>query len=63
MWKCRRYDQEYKDMIVELFKSGMNLAELNIQKLMAKLGLCATTIKKYKPHSNKKTAEDLENLL
>ena len=50
-------------MIVELFKSGMNLAELNIQKLMAKLGLCATTIKKYKPHSNKKTAEDLENVL
>ena len=25
--KGRRYDQEYKDMIVELFKSGMSLAE------------------------------------
>ena len=29
MGKGRRYDQEYKDMIVELFKSGMNLAELS----------------------------------
>ena len=28
MGKGRRYDQEYKDMIVELFKSGMSLAEL-----------------------------------
>ena len=27
MGKGRRYDQEYKDMIVELFKSGMSLAE------------------------------------
>ena len=27
MGKSRRYDQEYKDMIVELFKSGMSLAE------------------------------------
>ena len=26
MGKGRRYDQEYKDMIVELFKSGMSLA-------------------------------------
>ena len=29
MGKGRRYDQEYKDMIVELFKSEMSLAELN----------------------------------
>jgi lambda repressor-like predicted transcriptional regulator len=29
MGKGRRYDQEYKDMIVELFKSGMSLAELS----------------------------------
>ena len=29
MRKGRRYDQEYKDMIVELFKSGMSLAELS----------------------------------
>ena len=27
MGKDRRYDQEYKDMIVELFKSGMSLVE------------------------------------
>ena len=27
MEKGRRYDQEYKDMILELFKSGMILAE------------------------------------
>lgn len=29
MGKGRRYDQEYKDMIVELLKSGMSLAELS----------------------------------
>ena len=27
MGKGRRYDQEYKDMIVDLFKSGMSLTE------------------------------------
>ena len=31
MGKGRRYDQEYKDMIVELFKSGMSLAELSMR--------------------------------
>ena len=29
MGKGRRYDQEYKNMIVDLFKSGMSLAELS----------------------------------
>lgn len=29
MGKSKRYDQEYKDMIVDLFKSGMSLAELS----------------------------------
>lgn len=29
MSKGRRYDQEYKDMIVDLYKSGMSLAELS----------------------------------
>ena len=29
MGKGRRYAQEYRDMIVELFKSGMSLAELS----------------------------------
>ena len=36
MWKGRRYDQEYKDMIVELFKSGMSLAELSSEYGIAK---------------------------
>ena len=31
MGKGRRYDQEYKDMIVELFKSGMSLAGCKCQ--------------------------------
>ena len=30
------YDQEYKDMIVELFKSGMSLAELSSEYGIAK---------------------------
>ena len=118
MGKGRRYDQEYKDMIVELFKSGMSLAELSseygiakstingwikdvkeikvdenevmtlkevkaLKKEMARIKeeneilhprrvlaktnywtyLCAITVKKYKPHSNKKVAEGLENVL
>ncbi|MDY6228115.1 MAG: hypothetical protein SPH93_10705 [Clostridium sp.] len=29
MDKGKRYDQEYKNMIVDLYKSGMSLAELN----------------------------------
>lgn len=29
MSKGRRYDQEYKDMIVELFKSGMTVTEID----------------------------------
>lgn len=36
MGKGRRYDQEYKDIIVELFKSGMSLAELNSEYGIAK---------------------------
>ena len=28
MGKGRRYDQEYKDMIIELFKSGMTVTEI-----------------------------------
>ena len=28
MGKGRRYDQEYKDMIVELFKSGMTVTQI-----------------------------------
>ena len=36
MGKGRRYDQEYKDMIVELFKSGMSLAQLSSEYGIAK---------------------------
>ena len=36
MGKGRRYDKEYKDMIVELFKSGMSLAELSSEYGIAK---------------------------
>ena len=36
MGKGRRYDQEYKDMIVDLLKSGMSLAELSSEYGIAK---------------------------
>ena len=36
MGKGRRYNQEYKDMIVDLFKSGMSLAELSSEYGIAK---------------------------
>ena len=36
MGNGRRYNQEYKDMIVELFKSGMSLAELSSEYGIAK---------------------------
>ena len=36
MGKGRRYDQAYKDMIVDLFKSGMSLAELSSEYGIAK---------------------------
>ncbi|SFB44305.1 HTH-like domain-containing protein [Clostridium frigidicarnis] len=34
-----------------------------IQRRMIELALCSITVKKYKSHSNKKVAEDLENVL
>ena len=36
MGKGRRYNQEYKNMIVDLFKSGMSLAELSSEYGIAK---------------------------
>ena len=39
MGKGRRYEQEYKDIIVDLFKSGMSLAELS-----SKYGIAKSTI-------------------
>ena len=34
-----------------------------VQRRITELGLCAITVKKYKPHSSKKVAEGLENVL
>ena len=42
MEKGRRYDQEYKDMIVDLFKSGVSLAELS-----SEYGLAKSTINRW----------------
>lgn len=42
---------------------GFNASLKRIQRLMAKLGLYALTVKKYKPYSNKKIADGLENVL
>ena len=39
MGKGKRYDQEYKNMIVDLYKSGMNLADLS-----SKYGIARSTI-------------------
>ena len=39
MGNGRRYDQEYKDMIVDLFKSGISLAELS-----SEYGIARSTI-------------------
>ncbi len=36
MGSGKRYDQEYKNMIVDLFKSGMRLAELSSEYGIAK---------------------------
>ncbi len=42
---------------------GFNVSLKRVQRKMTELGLCAITVKKYKPNSNKKVAEDLENVL
>lgn len=36
MGKGRRYDQDYKDMIVDLFKSGMSVSEISSEYGIAK---------------------------
>ena len=36
MGKGRRYDQDYKDMIVDLFKSGMSVSEISSEYCIAK---------------------------
>ena len=42
---------------------GFKVSLKRVQRLMNELELCAVTVKKYKPHSNKKVAEGLENVL
>ena len=42
---------------------GFNVSLKRVQRRMTELGLCAVTVKKYKPHSSKKVAEDLEDVL
>ena len=39
MGKGRRYDQDYKDMIVDLFKSGMSVSEIS-----SEYGIARSTI-------------------
>lgn len=36
MGRSKRYSQEYKDMIVDLYKSGMSLSELSVEYGIAK---------------------------
>ena len=42
---------------------GFKVSLKKVQRLMVELGLCAITVKKYKPHSSKKVKEGLENVL
>ena len=42
---------------------GFNVSLKRVQRRMSELSLYAITVKKYKPHSSKKVAEDLENVL
>ena len=46
-----------------LITEGFNLSLKIVKRKMTELGLFAVTVKKYKPHSNKKVAEGLENVL
>ena len=46
-----------------LITEGFNISLKRVQRRMSKLGLCAITNKKFRPHSNKKIAEGLENVL
>ena len=46
-----------------LAREGFKASLKRVQRRMKELGLCAITIKKYKPHSSKKISEGLENVL
>ena len=51
------------EFIILLGIEGFNVSLKRVQRLMVKLELYAVTVKKYKPHSSKKVAEDSENVL
>ena len=46
-----------------LSTEGFTVSLKRVQRKMSELGLYAITVKKYKPHSNKKVKDDLENVL
>ena len=48
MGKGKRYTQEYKDMIVDLYKSGMTLVELSKEYNIARSNLMVGLIRKKK---------------
>ena len=45
-----------------LTKEDFNVSLKRVQMRMVELSLCSITIKKYKPHSNNKIAENLEKV-
>ena len=46
-----------------LSREGFKVSLKRAQRRMKELGLCAITVKKYKPHSSKKISEVSENVL
>ncbi|URZ02338.1 IS3 family transposase ISBce13 [Clostridium felsineum] len=46
-----------------LVTEGFNVSLKRVQRRMTELGICAITVKKYRPHSNKKVTEGLKNVL
>ena len=46
-----------------LCKEDFNVSLKRVQRNMSELSLYSITVKKYRPHSTKKVAEDLENVL
>lgn len=46
-----------------LVSEGFEVSEKRVQRLIRKLNLYSATVKKYKPHSNKKVIDGLENVL
>ena len=55
MGTVKRYDQEYKDIIVELFKSWMSLAELYHE-----YGIKKSTINEFIKYVNKIKIDEIE---